>query len=199
MAREFDAPSRIHEDECSRNDRTRQNMDILNYQTFNNVKTNLEGRKACDTAAKSLQEFYTNNYMRIRDGYGVSSSCMVEEDSKIRFTEMTTDKGRQQLFARTFQGCPNFSSGSPQPVKESEIQQGHNTYNATACDGVPTREFLPMIPCLRTEIQNPDNIVEAWTRGGEHTRDTLKQKAFLEKNGYVFDGKTWAKKQCGRA
>ena len=39
---------------------------------------------------------------------------------------------------------------------------------------------------LKDNIQNPNHIVPTWTWGGEPTRDALKQKEFLQNQGFRF-------------
>jgi hypothetical protein len=58
--------------------------------------------------------------------------------------------------------------------------------------------FTPLIPCLKSTIQDVKHIVppDQWVRGGEHTRDHVKQKRFLERNGYVYENNVWKKKNC---
>ena len=43
-----------------------------------------------------------------------------------------------------------------------------------------------MVKCLKDNIQNPNHVVPTWTWGGEPTRDALKQKEFLENQGFRF-------------
>jgi len=198
MPKYFDKENRVGSDDCAHKAQDRGNQDMFDYHTFNIFQTNKSDQEACAKASSELEEFYTGNFMRIRNGFGVTSSCFVDEDSEIRRNNLTQHKGPMQLFQRTFQAVPDFSHGTVEPEIESRIQQGNNTYNAQECDSAPV-PFMPMIDCLREQIQNSEHIIPPWTRGGEHTRDTLKQKEFLEKNGYNFDGQVWSKKQCGRA
>ena len=198
MPQYFDKGNRVREDDCANKAQEKGNQDVFQYHTFNMFQTNQSEQGACAQAAKELEEFYTGNFMNIRNGFGVTSSCVIDEDNKIRRNTLTHDKGPTQLFHRTFQAVPNFGHGSVKPDIESVIQQGENTYNAHECESVGA-EFMPMIDCLRNDVQNSEHIIPPWTRGGDHTRDTLKQKEFLEKNGYDFDGQAWTKKQCGRA
>ena len=198
MPKYFDKENRVGADECAHKAQDRGNRDMFDYHTFNIFQTNQSEPAACTKATSELEEFYTGNFMNIRNGFGVASSCFVDEDSRIRRTNLTHGRAPTQLFQRTFQAVPDFSHGTVKPEMESRIQQGENTYNAQECDSAPM-PFMPMIDCLRQQIQNSEHIIPPWTRGGDHTRDTLKQKEFLEKNGYNFDGNVWSKRQCGRA
>jgi len=198
MTRQFDHTDRIEADPCAQDARQRENFDVFSYHLFNSYRTNLAEPKACEKAAGELEEFYTDNFMRIRNGYGVASACVIDEDSRMRNIPMTHDRGRHQLIQRTFQAVPDLSHGEARPVTESTLQQGENTYQSNECERNHVQsQFLPMIPCLRNTVQDPRHIIPSWTRGGESTRDTLKQKEFMEKNGYAFDQGVWSKRQCG--
>ena len=190
----FDKEHRVGSDTCATNAKLEQNKEIENYMLFNMYKTNIPN---CDKPIDKLQDFATNNHMIVKDGYGVSSSCKVDNDSQVRTHNMTNDRSRTQLFSRIFQAVPNLGRGEVNVEAESMIQQGENQYNDFECLGQPFDVFTPMLPCLKESIQDPNHIIPQWVRGGESTRDTLKQKEFLEKNGYNFDGNTWYKKQCG--
>jgi len=190
----FDQNNRLGEDECALLSRDRGNNDVVSYTTFN---TYPEGT-ACRDDVRKASDFALNNYMRQNGGYGVTDACFVDTDTSIRQPNMTTDRSRTQLFARIFQAGPDFSHGRPKPEEESVILQGNDTSYEAPCEASHTdRVFTPMLPCLQRSVQNPAHIVPPWTRGGDSTRDTLRQEAFLKKNGYVFDGTTWAKRQCG--
>lgn len=193
----FDKEHRVGSDSCATTAKLEQNKEIENYMLFNMYKTNTPQCETQDNKSKNLQEFATNNHMIIRDGFGVSTPCKVDEDSRVRQYNITNDKQKTQLFSRMFQAVPDLSKGDVNVEAESIIQQGEHQYNDFECLGQPLDVFTPMLPCLQTSIQDTNHIIPKWVRGGESTRDTLKQKEFLEKNGYAFDGKTWYKKQCG--
>lgn len=186
----FDKDHRVGDDSCAIETEIQQNDKISNYMLFNNAL----GVSECDNLSKKtenmnkLREFATENNLRIRDGYGVINPCNIDEDSSMRIDrDLIRDKSRTQMFSRTFQAVPNLSRGNVNIDNESKIQQGNNTWNLLNCDEKQQDNFIPMIPCLANNIQNPNNIIQNWTRGGETTRDTIKQQEFLEKSGYVFD------------
>lgn len=181
----FDKVNRVGEDACAIQSMNQQNDRLADYMLFNTYE------RVCSSENKrqELTAFATENHMRIRDGYGIVPPCTVDQDSSIRMTNVR-DKGRTQMFARTFQANPDLSRGKVNIENESRILQGDNTWDDHSCTGQKTvNSFIPMIPCLANSIQNPDHIIESWVRGGDMTRDTLKQKEFLEKNGYNFDAK----------
>lgn len=181
----FDKVNRVGDDDCAIKSVNQQNDRAADYMLFNIYE------RACDSEEKrqQLKEFATENHMRIRDGYGIVPSCTIDQDSSIRMTDVR-DKTKTQMFARTFQAVPDLRRGRVNIENESRILQGVSTWDDHSCAGQKTiNSFTPMIPCLAKNIQNPNHIIESWVRGGDMTRDTLKQKEFLEKNGYDFDSK----------
>ena len=186
----FDKEHRVGADTCAVQSETQQNDKISNYMLFNTYM----GTTECDDTTKlaadmtKLREFATENNLRIRDGYGVINPCNIDTDYSLRFND-TRERARNQMFTRTFQAVPNLSKGNVNVLNESKIQQGNDTWNLHDCEEQQFNVFTPMIPCLANSIQDPKNIIEAWTRGGEVTRDSVKQQEFLEKQGYTFDDK----------
>lgn len=189
----FEKEHRLGADNCAIDAKNSYNRKIEEYLLFNTQRANtLE----CSEEMKRLEEFATNNHMVMRDGYGFTNSCHVDNDSKIRIRDNYNDRSKVQMFTRTFQAVPDLSRGDVNVENESKLQQGEITSDDFECRAQPFDVFVPMITCLRENIQNPKNIIPEWQWGGETTRDTIKQKEFLEKNGYQFDGDFWKKKQC---
>lgn len=190
----FGNEHRVGTDTCAKESIDEQNEKWQNYMLFNSYRGNMIG--SCSEEMKKINEFMSENYITMRDGIGFTNGCHVDVDSKIRIDSNRINRDRNQIFTRTFQAVPDLSRGNVDVENESKIQQGEITFDDFQCQGKPFDVFTPMIPCLQKSIQDPNNIIESWVRGGETTRDTLKQKEFLEKNGYHFDGISLQKKQC---
>jgi hypothetical protein len=192
----FDSQNRIGRDECSTTSENQYNTDISNYMLYNSYPTNQQQTtESCEPFVKKLNEFATDNYMNIRDGVGFTNGCKVDTDSELRMYNMTTDRSRTQLLSRVFQASPNLAMGGQKIELESKLSQGENTFNDSECRGTVLDVFMPMLPCLEKSVQNTEHIIPSWVRGGDSTRDTVRQNEFLKKNGYSFDGKVWLKKQ----
>ena len=189
----FDIQNRIGNDDCAMDFDTSYNKSISDYMLFNQYQTNQTDEKVCTMNFNKVSEFANNNHMMLRDGYGNTNGCYIDNDSEVRQFRLTSDKKRDNLNTRMYRGGPNLSRGNANPEVESKLVQGDmSIYD---CPNRSLDVFIPMLPCLRKSIQDPKNIIESWQRGGDSTRDTLKQEDFLSKNGYVFDGKVWLKKQ----
>nr|QOI90450.1 hypothetical protein HWQ62_00314 [Pyramimonas orientalis virus] len=189
----FEQDHRLGNDKCAIDSQTQQNKQMEDYMMFNYQRGNVP---ACEEDVKKVNEFMTDNYMTIKDGIGFTNGCLVDQDSMMRIDSNKINRDKNQMFTRTFQAIPDLSRGEINVENESRIQQGEITFDDFQCHGKPLDVFTPLIPCLMENIQNPSHLVESWTRGGETTRDTLKQKEFLEKNGYHFDGASLQKRQC---
>ena len=197
----FDKDHRIGNDACHKNSQLLQSEQIANYHLFNFYKTNLDNPDDCKKQVDKLNDFVSENYMNIKEGYGFTNGCRVDNDSSLRFNEsiITNEKGKTQLFARTFKATPDLFRGECEPLLESKLLHGNISSDDKSClhtTEKPFDIFIPMIDCLSSNVQNPNNIIPGWKWGGEGTRDTIQQKEFLEKNGYVNDGSVWMKKQC---
>ena len=180
----FGHDHRVGVDTCAIESMDQQNEKANNYMLFD-----LYNGKNCDDASmRDLREFATENNFTYRGGYGFTTACEVDNDSRLRIENETKMRMRNQMFTRTFQAVPDLSRGDVNVVNESKMQQGVNTYGMYDCEEKPFDTFTPMLPCLASSVQDVRHIIPEWQRGGESTRDTLKQKEFLEKNGYHFDG-----------
>lgn len=189
----FNKENRVQTDECAIDSINDQNKRLEDYMLFNSYRGNL---LECNDEVKKIKEFMTENNMTIRDGYGFTNACQVDNDSSMRIDSNKINRDKNQIFTRTFQAVPDLSKGDINVDNESRIQQGEMTFDDFQCQGKPFDVFTPMLPCLQNSIQDPEHLIETWTRGGETTRDTIKQKEFLEKNGYQFDGLSLQKKGC---
>lgn len=188
----FDKEHRVGTDDCAIESVNEQNKRMEDYMLFNSYRGNA---LQCSDDVKKIKEFMAENHMTIRDGYGFTNACRVDNDSIMRIDSNKINRDRNQIFTRTFQAVPDLSKGDMNVENESKIQQGEITFDDFQCHGKPLDVFTPMLPCLRESVQNPEHLIESWTRGGDTTRDTIKQKEFLEKNGYHFDGMSLQKKR----
>lgn len=195
----FDNQENLGNDECWIDGQHKQSKDINDYYLFNPYKTNVPD---CGENEQKLKDFMVENKKTYREGYGFANACHIDDDSKMRMesNSITHGKCKNQLNTRVFKAVPDLSHGGFESLLESRLTQGHSTGEKKSCEASQCKGFdtmTPMLPCLKTEIQNTDHIVHNdWVRGGEHTRDHIKQKDFLENSGYVFDEKVWKRKTC---
>ena len=190
--RPFTEENRLGQDDCALLTRSLVNQSISDYRFFNNFFTG-----SCEADDKNkMAEFMTNNpNLHYRDGYGNASSCVIDADSELRNNgKITNDRERVQLCTRWYTAVPDLGRGGLVPNIESRLKYGADTSDIRSCDRVTEKDFnrfIPLPPCLAQSIQNPDNIVQKGPRGGEFTRDYVRNDEYLKQCGFQNDGKMW--------
>jgi hypothetical protein len=170
-------------------------MTEYTFQGFNHsTRRNMEG---CALSNKEIQDkkfssYRTanfndndrNGYMKSLDYVGISASKnkdgyakMIDMESKLKQSSITNYKDKQQLQSREFKGSPYMGAGQTHivnPVLYSKLVSGNDTRVKKAADtlaGVSIDRFIPLVPCLQDNIQNPEHIIpQYWVRGGESSR-----------------------------
>lgn len=166
---------------CARQARDAQNEQIANWLLYKELHVDCEPPKI-----RSPDFQYDHVNLRASIGYGVSGGCEIDQDSRLRNNPsgMTTDKCKVQLHRRVFQGTPNLKPIIDDYGEELSIREGISTTN---CSGfvykkqlmeIDTSHRTPLIDSMK-DIQNPNNIVPGWTRGGDPTRDFVRRKTFM--------------------
>jgi hypothetical protein len=140
-----------------------------------------------------------------RDGYGWSSTdgCNIDDDSRVRNAQnLTNMRYIQQLNTRPYNTVPYMGRGTTNPVLENKIRTGEDTGQRKQCNtlsGIYIDRFVPLVPCLAKNIQNPVHLVTEiarpdWVWGGLPSRDLIRNSNYLSKCGYVKNSKGWFKK-----
>ena len=137
------------------------------------------------------------NNMVVNNGYGYSDSCNIDTDSRLRNGAELTDKS---TLNEQFRKCGANECEDEKNMTENRMRRG-NDFGLKRCDTVSEAstldlQFTPMVKCLKDNIQNANHIVPTWTWGGEPTRDSLKQKEFLQDQGFRFTNGV-AHQACG--
>jgi hypothetical protein len=170
---------RLRLDRCALEENEKQNRRIDDYNLYNPI-ANCNDRNYEQIA--ECNNFVPNN------GYGYANSCNVDVDSLLRNGKHFTYKNNLN---QEFRKCGSGHCENDRKMLENRIKRG-NDYGLKSCDTISEvstldLQFIPMVPCLKRNIQNPNNIVEPWgPRGGHNTSDVLYQKRFLENQGYKF-------------
>lgn len=193
MSHIFENEHRIGADECAIHAKDYQNASISDYSTWNTymMKCNRKGER-------HLEEFANNNInLHFRNGYGYTNGCEVDNDTELRLNgKITHEKAKSQLFTRSFLAVPDLSKGLVLPEVESRLVEGDDTTQIRECyrlTEVDYERFVPLIPCLRDNVQNPVHIIPPWTNGGDNSRILMKNSATLKACGYRHNGKYWGR------
>jgi hypothetical protein len=144
--------------------------------------------------------------IQFRDGVGWvgNHGCGVDKDSNVRQgkKKLTNLKCIHQLFERPFLTTPNLKKGKFYPSKETKLLHQIDTRLKKSCErtsglDVINYRFTPMIPILKNNVQDPNNIIEEnnkWTRAGIPSRQLIRNKNYLKRCGFVNKGKYWKRK-----
>lgn len=185
----FNLDNRLGLDDCALAANEKQNTKINNYNLFNPIE---------DCNDRDFEKVAQCNNMIVNNGYGYADSCNIDTDSRLRNGGEITDKS---VLNSNFRDCGDCEDAKN--MLENNMKRG-NDFGLKNCDVVSEvstldLQFIPMVPCLAKNIQNPKNIVFDPSKlvwGGAPTRDSIQQKKFLETQGFKFNNGI-AEQSCG--
>jgi hypothetical protein len=192
--------TRLREDDCYLDTRVRQSEGPGRYFTTNFHDCQCEAPHA---KSVSLEQ----PVVQFRDGHGWTSmnGCNIDLDSQLRNAKnQTNPRLIQQLYTRPYVTVPYMGRGVGNICEESYLRAGESTFQGRACNNLSDmhieHQYTPQLPCLRENIQNPQHLIPedtdpAWVRGGQGSRQVIRNIDYLESAGYVYDGKMWKKKE----
>ena len=122
-------------------------------------------------------------------GWMGEHGCLIDEDSKARFDELTNKKYINQLPNLQNQGF--FGKGDYDVGTESVIRYGNITKLDRPCNVLAGSSTLPysitpMIPQLNREVQDtkhivPEDSMESWVRGGLPSRQIIRNADYMKR------------------
>ena len=179
--RNFHLDNRLGLDDCALNADEKQNIRINNYELYN-------PRKDCNN--RNFENLAECNNMIVNNGYGVTDSCHIDTDSRLRNGGEYTDN---RIINTEIRKCANGNCEDSMNSLENRMRRG-NDYGLKNCDTISEvstldLQFTPMVPCLAKNIKNPVHYIpdpSLLVRGGAPTRDSLQQKKFLQSQGFKF-------------
>ena len=109
----------------------------------------------------------------------------INKDSELKLggNKLTSDKTKcgKLLQARPYATTPYMGSGKTCILNadvESQLKMGEDTgapKSINTLSGITINRFIPLIPCIEQNIQDPVHIVpDKWVRGGADTRSTIR-------------------------
>lgn len=179
----INALTRLNDDYTEKESKIRNNHTIANYQYFRPKAVNRNNYLDSVTRVG----IYQNNN---RDGRGqmVDNESGLLNGKRGNTLTSTGKKSGKQLPTRVFPGAPFLGSGHStlQNVDvKSELMSGLQTSTAKstgALAGVTINRFIPLLPCIRDNIQDPNHIVPTfWVNGGESTRNVVNNVDYLKR------------------
>ena len=193
MPRYLNLENGLKDDVCTQKTKELENRSMINYDLYNYYYTH-------DCKCDLFTDTILDNNLVAKDGFGFTPGCTVDTDSELRNnSKMTHGKEKIQLCSRWAQGVPNINKGGLVPNLESRLLSPDDTSDIRDCNKLSEKSYIPytfynMVPCLENNIQNPEHIIEKWIRGGSSTRQDMVSSTYLEKCGFVNDGKQWTRK-----
>ena len=193
----FNGNSNLIYDECYENQQTNESKGPGGYQLNNLYSCKCGIPEVVDLATKGPG--YSSK--QFKDGYGWSY-CDIDNDSKLRNAKNLTNlRCLNQLQERFNLTTPFLGRGMCDAELELKLQPGDDTSQKKQCNVLSGKDMteyhmIPMISCLKKNIQDKKHIIEeenGWVRSGIPSRQVIRNKDYLEKCGYSYDGKMWKK------
>lgn len=177
--------TRIGNDMCDQSQQTIQNSLSSNY-ILNNYRNACPMNNAIEFATSNLDINFKGSQ---QVGIG---GCNIDENSQLLMTNLSKPRCKLSLVQRQFATVPYLGRGKSDPLLESQIQQGELANNRKSITQSTELSFIkyhntPMIPSLKSTINNPANLVEGmadsgWIRGGVPSRELARDKEYVENN-----------------
>jgi hypothetical protein len=175
----------LRADACAQKLRDNTNKSGADYAVWNPRDVQCDSERA--ETLKNVASCHPN--LHYRDGEGNVDACNVDNDTMLRTSSYADDRRRHQLFPREFKANPGFAHGDFLPEIDSALTRGavqqrekRAKNSGEDCDHVSEgdrmQNFIPMIGCLASSVQDPRHIVPNWTNGGLPSRMVVKSDAF---------------------
>ena len=191
----FNGNSNLIYDDCYENQQTNESKGPGGYQ--------LNHLYSCKCGIPEVIKLATNgpgySSKQFRDGYGWSY-CNIDQDSELRNSKNLTNlRCLNQLQKRFNLTTPYLGRGMCDSELELRLQPGEDTAQKRPCNTLAGRDMteyhlMPMIECLEKNVQDKKHIIEeenGWVRSGIPSRQVIRNKDYLEKCGYSYNGKFW--------
>jgi hypothetical protein len=182
--------TKAYDDACYLDIQTGQSKGPGNYR--------LENLYSCECNIPDTVEVATSNHNMVwKDGYS-TPNCAIDTSSVMRYgvTSNENPKCPQQLFHRPFKTTPYKGRGLGNIELETQLLPGENTVTTRPCNvlsGSSTldRVMVPLVPHLKANVQNPENLIEevaedGWIRGGSPSRLVIRDVDYLQRCGYNY-------------
>lgn len=155
----------------------------------------LDNQYGCECGLKEAREIQTSEPgINFKGGCGWSGElgCLVDYDSSLRQNKDRNTNKREirQLTERLSATTRDLTKGFHDVDTESVIRSSNFARDQKPCMAVTETTignyFTPMIPKLKTEVQDPKHIIPEdsmyeWVRGGLPTREMVRNEDYLRR------------------
>jgi hypothetical protein len=182
----FNTMGRIGSDSCSQDINSIENAQACSYLLQNYFTSDCNMSKAKQLATTQPGIIYSGSM-----GSDMCGSNIDDSSKLLIGSIQTAPKARIDLFQRPFATVPFLGRGAVDPILESQIQQGEAVTNKRTVTQLTEKSHLkyrttPMIPQVKENIQNPNNLIESsasqgWIRGGVPSRELTRDRDMYTK------------------
>ena len=182
----FNTMGRIGSDSCSQDIHSIGNAQACSYLLQNYFTSDCNMSKAKQLATTQPGIIYSGSM-----GSDMCGSNIDDSSKLLIGSIQTAPKARIDLFQRPFATVPFLGRGAVDPILESQIQQGEAITNKRSVTQLTEKSHLkyrttPMIPEIKDNIQNPNNLIESsasqgWIRGGVPSRELTRDRDMYTK------------------
>ena len=177
----FHKNTRIGNDTCDTTQRSIQNGLSATYK-LNNYFPDCPMTKTINFATSQPAVMYNGSHQ-----VGING-CNINQNSELKFTELSRQKCRLTLTPRPFLTVPYLGRGKTDTDIETQMQQGDYANNKKTVNLLSEKSYInyhqtPMISSLQSTVTNPSNLVEGvaaegWIRGGLPSRELTRDKDY---------------------
>ena len=181
---------------CQQTFNNNMNKKMSNYAFTPCIKNNINNAKNISLSQPMIN--INSNF-----GWCGERGNKIDDDSQLRNgSHMITKRDYKNSQNISYFNSPNLSRGPINTCVESILRPGEDVSQRQPCNSfagadMTERNFLPLIENLK-DLQCTNHIIQEdsynnWKRGGNNSREMLRQPDVLSKMGYIHNGKYWQK------
>jgi hypothetical protein len=169
-------------DKCFNTFQDTNNIKMYQYNFLPSLSPNNDSRKSYIDSMNTRGILQNNNYDLKGNNIEISSTLR-----KGNFENTTSKK---ELDTRLFPGAPLMATGQSvlkNPDLSSRLKYGEDTRVSKSANNIASYSvdnFIPLVPNLAANIQNPEHIIPTyWVRGGMSSRTVVRNIDYLKSCG----------------
>jgi len=168
---------------------------VVNLETQQSIgpgSYHLDNMYGCDcglTEARNLQLSQPSVNFNGGSGWMGENGCLIDNDTKVRFDELTNKKYINQLphiHNQGFFGKGNYDVDTESIIRSSNITKVDRPCNVLSGSSTLPYSLTPQIDRLSREVQNtrfiiPEDSMESWVRGGLPSRQIVRNMDYMKR------------------
>jgi hypothetical protein len=181
--------TRLNQDSCEKDSRIRNNEKQMNFKFTGNVDTQNHGRQNYLLSMNEVGLYHSHG--SDGDGQLIDMDSAIRNGSQGNVITAEKSKATKLLSHRPYMTVPFMGAGKTSivyPDVYSIMSIGEDTTTGRACNtlsGITIDRFIPLVPCLRDNVQNPVHLIpQYWVRGGMDTRAVIRNVDYMIECGY---------------